>query len=66
GTVMRTNGHLSAIVELEDEDRKGSVKKEIENAGIKFAEIRFISKIPRDPRHNSKIDYAKLKQIIEP
>ena len=65
GTVMRMKGRVTLIVELENESKKDSVQKEIQNAGVKFAETKFISKIPRDPRHNSKIDYAKLRELIE-
>jgi acyl-CoA synthetase (AMP-forming)/AMP-acid ligase II len=29
-------------------------------------EVRAIEKIPVDPRHNAKVDYVRLRQILEP
>ena len=31
---------------------------------LKYDRIKQLSKIPRDPRHNSKFDYNKLREII--
>ena len=61
GTILYLNGKLTAIIELLDASGKETVKNKINSLEMKFEKIVFIKKIPRDPRHNSKIDYPKLK-----
>ena len=61
GTILNLRERLTAVIELKDPSKKDSVKNRINALELKFEEIIFIKKIPRDPRHNSKIDYPKLK-----
>ena len=61
GTILEVDKKLIAVIEL----KKGAFKKDVlfkmNGADVSFDEVRFLTKIPRDPRHNSKIDYAKIK-----
>lgn len=62
-TILKQNNKIVAIIEAEKPFYE-SIKKEILSKNSAIEDICFISKIPRDPRHNSKIDYPTLlKQI---
>ena len=65
GTILEIAGNLTAIIELKAGCDKIDVIQKIEKLGLKI-DIQFVSKIPRDPRHNSKIDYEKLKSVKSP
>jgi len=64
GTVMMLKNQIVAVIELSDSRLEESVKNAIKQLPEAFDEIFFISKMPRDPRHNSKIDYEKLKESV--
>ena len=64
GTIMKINEELLAIIEMGDDSRKEYIRNNISLLDIKFDMIKFISKIPRDLRHNSKIDYGLLKKKL--
>lgn len=64
GTVMMLNGRLTAVIELAERSGADSVKSAIKALPEAFEDIVFIPKIPRDPRHNSKIDYEKLRVML--
>lgn len=65
GTIMMLERKLTAIIELKDNSAENTVWNKINTLEIKFEKIIFINKIPRDPRHNSKIDYAMLTKQIK-
>jgi acyl-coenzyme A synthetase/AMP-(fatty) acid ligase len=64
GTLLEINDKLIAVIELKTGAIKNNISDKIQNADVKPDEIQVITKIPRDPRHNSKIDYEKLKKLI--
>ena len=64
GTVLQINNKLIAVLEIHKNSMIKEISEQIRNVEIQFDEIKFISKIPRDPRHNSKIDYEKLKNRV--
>lgn len=64
GTVIEDNEKIHLIIELKKGADRGQAEKKIKEHGILFDEIIFIKKIPRDPRHNSKIDYDKLRLTL--
>lgn len=64
GTVMLFGKKLFAIIELNDPAQEKSITEKTLRCGINFDEIVFVGKIPRDPRHNSKIDYGLLQQEL--
>ncbi len=62
-TILKQNNKIVAIIEAQKPFYE-SIKDEILNKNTSIDDIQFVKKIPRDPRHNSKIDYpALLKQI---
>ncbi len=63
GTVMNINNTTTVVAEA-DKSNKEKVKNKIKNSGLFFEKIILITKIPRDPRHNSKIDYETLLKSI--
>lgn len=64
GTLLLINNKLTAIIEVKQEKAKQNVQNSITKMDIQPDAVRFIAKIPRDPRHNSKIDYEKLKNLL--
>ncbi len=65
GTVMEMDGKLVYFIELKSDFKSDtklmkSIENEILGAGFPVGELVFW-KIPRDPRHFSKIDYGKLR-----
>lgn len=64
GTLLQINNKLTAIIEIKQEEAKQNVQNSLTKMDIQPDAVRFISKIPRDPRHNSKIDYEKLKNLL--
>lgn len=64
GTIILLKKKVTAVIELKDELKKDFVKKNIENTSDLFEKIIFLKKIPRDSRHNSKIDYEKLRLLL--
>jgi acyl-CoA synthetase (AMP-forming)/AMP-acid ligase II len=64
GTVLLLKEKITAVIEPEDKLKKDSVKSNFENVSHLFEEIIVLKKIPRDPRHNSKIDYQKLMLLL--
>lgn len=61
GTVLKINDKIIIAVETKIPQHK--LEQELRNLKFEFDEL-VIAKIPRDPRHNSKIDYDKLKKLI--
>jgi olefin beta-lactone synthetase len=64
GTIVKLNEGIICVIELNDKTKRQSVVKAIEMLALKFDEIKFIPKIPRDLRHNSKIDYILLRKLL--
>lgn len=64
GTVLRTNHETLAVLELSDSKQKTHVESALGAMPLTFDRICFLDKIPRDPRHHSKIDYEKLKGML--
>ncbi len=62
-TILKQNDKIVAIIEAPKAFYE-TIRKEILSQKSAIEAIYFISKIPRDPRHNSKIDYEKLKKMI--
>lgn len=63
GTILRIKGKNYAIVEISSEgDAEKLAPKIIALDGID--DIHFTKKIPKDPRHFSKIEYKKLKNML--
>ncbi len=65
GTIMEINGNVTGIIELKKNFTSEAFRTEISTLNLPISEYKFVNKIPRDPRHNSKIDYAGLKVKIQ-
>ena len=62
GTVLRTESGVAAC--LETDLPEAEVEKPLKEKGIPFDRIVRLPHIPRDPRHNSKLDYGALRRLI--
>ncbi len=63
GALITFNGKKFAVLETERGFQKKNINDQIE--ALEFIdEVFFIKKMPRDPRHHSKIDYQKLLKMI--
>ncbi|MDH5380266.1 MAG: AMP-binding protein, partial [Cyclobacteriaceae bacterium] len=66
GTLMKIDGKVYAILEVGERQLSNKqsierIKAQVLKAGVPCDEINIVSKIPRDPRHNSKIDYGRVE-----
>lgn len=61
GTVLKIKDKIIIVAETQIPHAK--LEHDLKNLNFKFDKL-IITKIPRDPRHNSKIDYDKLKNIL--
>ena len=59
GTVLKLDNIITLIIESDSK-----FPKRINNEILKYDSIIYLKKIPRDPRHYSKIDYPKLLLIL--
>lgn len=62
GTILNINNSLLVFVELKMNVNSNTFQKQILSLYSVPVKIKFI-KIPRDPRHHSKIDYEKLLEV---
>ena len=63
GTILNINGQLIAFVELENRRvQRRPVEKAIRSLPLCIDKVHFC-KLPRDPRHHSKIEYNKLLSL---
>jgi acyl-CoA synthetase (AMP-forming)/AMP-acid ligase II len=63
GTVLEQDGNIMLFVELCDLSWLEKVNSILESSDLFFESIKYVKKIPRDPRHHSKIDYLALSHI---
>ena len=61
GTVLKLDEKIIIVAETKISQQK--LESELKKKNFEFDKL-VITKIPRDPRHNSKIDYDKLKKIL--
>ena len=64
GTILSLDNQVVIVLELQKNGNELLIENQISNLKIKFDTIKVLKKIPRDPRHNSKIDYEKLKVML--
>lgn len=64
GTILDLKGKLFIVIETSDKADKKLIEQKINASEIKYDQLSFLTKIPRDPRHNSKIDYEKLMKLV--
>lgn len=65
GTILHKHGETIAVIELNDQSQKIVIEENLKKLPLLHIDkSAFINKIPRDPRHNSKIDYEKLLSFL--
>ena len=65
GTVLRLpDGRLAAAVEPDGAAPAASLPAAVAAAGIPHDLVRVLRRLPRDPRHRSKIDYGALSAAL--
>ena len=60
GTIMEREGRLVVAVETRRKIAIEELRAEVARLGIPFDDLTILDRIPRDPRHHSKIDYVRL------
>ncbi len=65
GTVLEIDSRVVAVVELHSGADMARVETRVNELCPEVSSVKFIAEMPRDPRHNSKIDYARLKVLID-
>lgn len=64
GTVLQVGNETVAAIELRNDTGKREVEEQLKAMPLTFDRICFLDKLPRDPRHHSKIDYERLKKML--
>lgn len=64
GTVMLLNNKVTIIIEPQGKINHDEIIGLIKSSGLLYEDIRFVTHIPKDPRHFSKIDYEKLRNQL--
>ena len=62
GTVLRTDSGVAAC--LETDLPEADAAKLLHENMVPFDRIVRLDHIPRDPRHNSKLDYGALRRLL--
>ncbi len=62
GTILEKKGQLIVVLETEGNLDKDALENIFANEDFKLVTL---PKIPRDPRHNSKIDFGKLELMVK-
>ncbi len=63
GTVLEIDGKRIVFIELRAIADRAKISAVIRDTEVNPDEIKFIPKMPRDLRHHSRIDYARLKNV---
>ena len=64
GIILLVKEKITAVIELKKNGEKNFVVNEIKKYDNLIESIVFLGKIPRDPRHNSKIEYQTLRSFL--
>ncbi len=65
GTVFMIKEKVVAVIECSKKSDRIMLREEILKADKRINKVIFMTEIPRDPRHFSKINYIKLQKIVE-
>jgi acyl-CoA synthetase (AMP-forming)/AMP-acid ligase II len=65
GTVMLLNNKVTIIIEPQGKTNHDVIREVIKSSGLLYEDIRFVTNIPKDQRHFSKVDYEKLKLSLK-
>ncbi|MCK5028073.1 MAG: AMP-binding protein [Bacteroidales bacterium] len=63
-TLQKIDNKLVAVVQINKSFNRSVIMEKLNALNFPLDKIVFIPQMPKDPRHNGKIDYIKLKKII--
>lgn len=63
GTVLQHEDMILAVLEVKANADRDAISATV-NVRYPFSKLIFVERIPRDPRHFSKIDYGKLGEMM--
>ncbi len=64
GTIIEKDNNLVLCLEANEQVDKEDILNRIATDNIPYDRVEWLNIIPRDPRHYSKIEYSKLKNLI--
>ena len=64
GTILEIDQKVVAILEKNKQFKETDWNTAIKDRNLVFEKTIWLPKIPRDPRHNSKIDYDSLRRML--
>lgn len=64
GTIIKLDDELHIIIEAKANANRTKITSMIPQMNLDVDWIQYVKRIPRDPRHNSKIEYAKLPDTL--
>jgi hypothetical protein len=64
GTVLSHHERLLFVVEMHDTSHLPALQAAIKTLELPDTDWNLLRKIPRDPRHHSKIDYERLREVL--
>ncbi|MFL5754368.1 MAG: AMP-binding protein, partial [Bacteroidia bacterium] len=64
GTVVHHEGKTTIVLELRKGRKINMTEENFTSLPLHYDKILLLKKMPRDPRHHSKIEYEKLKQLL--
>ncbi|GAL87368.1 AMP-dependent synthetase [Sporocytophaga myxococcoides] len=66
GTVICSEDNIiHLIIEKKSNASEDTIRTKIPSTALQYQKLSFVKKIPRDLRHNSKIDYERLRKNLE-
>jgi len=64
GTIIKHDNNIVACLELNIKDRKEAIIAQIKKEESRIQKVNIFNKLPRDPRHFSKIEYGLLRKML--
>lgn len=64
GTVLKHNNKMCVVIEVEKKADKTKIENQVFQLDVPPDQVLFMKTMPKDLRHHSKIDYDKLKKIL--
>lgn len=65
GTILLVDDRAVAVIEKKPDAPRERIKRAVDRTVDEADDVVFVRAIPRDPRHRSKIDYERLRAIVE-
>jgi olefin beta-lactone synthetase len=59
-TIVQHHAQVCVVVEMPDATHQAALRAALDARGLQDCQLVILKRIPRDPRHHSKIDYGRL------